>query len=237
MKRILSVTALLLAVVASPLAAEAPYRAKVVKGSPFVGPVAPDCNTANNAALNCGFETGAFPPWIPQDIPTPFFPLQVGTGGISPGFGLFTSAPTEGTFAVLNGFDGDGPGSIFVSQDMVLVATADNLTFDYRAGWDYNVVGCIATQARVFRVHIEPFGGGPPLQTTVVFTAPPTTCTNLDTGNLVGTVDISPFVNQGIRVVFEWFIPESFTGPGFFQLDNVLAHSPVPVELMSFEVK
>jgi hypothetical protein len=52
----------------------------------------------------------------------------------------------------------------------------------------------------------------------------------------VGTVNISPFVNQGIRVVFEWFIPESFTGPGFFQLDNVLVHSPVPVELMSFEV-
>lgn len=236
MRRILVVTALLLAPVAV-MAAQPPYRAKVEKGLPFVGPGAPDCNTANNAAVNCGFETGSFPPWIPQDIPVPFFPLQVGTGGITPGFGLFTSDPTEGTFAVLNGFDGDGPGSIFVSQDMTLVATADNLTFDYRAGWDYNVVGCIATQARVFRVHIEPFGGGPPLQTTVVFTAPPTTCTNLDTGNLVGTVDISPFVNQGIRIVFEWFIPESFTGPGFFQLDNVLAHSPVPVELMGFEVK
>src|SRR5687768_18019945 len=38
----------------------------------------PDCNTANNAALNCGFETGSFPPWIPLDIPGPFFPLQVG---------------------------------------------------------------------------------------------------------------------------------------------------------------
>jgi len=75
------------------------------------------------------------------------------------------------------------------------------------------------------------------LQTTVVFTAPVTTCTNLDTGNLVGTVDISPFVNQAIRIVFEWFIPESFTGPGFFQLDNVLVHSPVPVELTGFRVE
>jgi hypothetical protein len=237
MKPMLAVRALLPLLVAADLAAEPPYRAKIEKGRAFRGPGAPDCNTINNAALNCGFETGAFPPWIPQDITTPFFPLQVGTGGVNPGFGLFTSAPTEGTFAVLHGFDGDGPGSIFVSQDVVLVATADNLTFDYRAGWDYGVVGCIATQDRIFRVHIEPAGGGPPLQTTVVFTAPASTCTNLDTGNLVGTVDISPFVNQAVRIVFEWFIPETFTGPGFFQLDNVLAHSPVPVELMNFEVE
>lgn len=235
MRRILQVTALLL-VLPSGLAAQ-PYRARIERGLPFAEAGAPNCNTPNNRALNCGFETGSFPPWIPQDIPTPFFPLQVGTGGITPGFGLFTSAPTEGNFAVLNGFDGAGPGSIFVSQDMVLAATADFLTFDYRAGWDYGLVGCTATQDRIFRVRVQPFGGGPPLQTTVVFTAPHTICTNLDTGNLVGTVNISPFVNQGIRIVFEWFIPETFTGPGFFQLDNVLAHSPVPVELMSFEVE
>ena len=236
MRPILVVTALLLAPVAA-MAAQPRYHAQVKRGLPFAEGGAPDCNIANNAALNCGFETGGFPPWIPQDIPAPFFPLQVGTGGTSPGFGLFTSAPTEGNFAVLNGFDGDGPGSIFVSQDIVLVATADNLTFDYRAGWDYSVVGCIATQDRIFRVHIEPAGGGPPLQTTVVFTAPASQCTNLDTGNLVGTVDISPFVNTPVRIVFEWFIPESFTGPAFFQLDNVLAHSPVPVELMGLTVE
>ena len=237
MKRTLLALTVLLLAPATVMAAKPPYRARVERGLPFLGPGAPDCNTANNAAANCGFETGAFPPWTGQDIPVPFFPLQVGTGGISPGFGLFTSAPTEGNFAVLNGFDGDGPGSIFVFQDVTLVATADNLTFDYRAGWDYGVVGCIATQDRIFRVHVEPSGGGPPLQTTVVFTAPVTTCTNLDTGNLVGTVDISPFVNQAIRIVFEWFIPESFTGPGFFQLDNVLVHSPVPVELTGFRVE
>jgi hypothetical protein len=97
-------------------------------------------------------------------------------------------------------------------------AFEDDLALHAGAPGEFRVDGsrtarCIATQDRVFRVHVQPFGGGPPLQTTVVFTAPATTCTNLDTGNLVGTVDISPFVNQAIRIVFEWFIPESFTGP------------------------
>jgi hypothetical protein len=237
MRRALFVAALLVAPCAD-LAALAPYQAKITKGRPFSGPDAPDCNGPDNAAVNCGFETSAFPPWINQDITTPFFALQVGLGGISPGFGLFTSAPTEGSFAVLNGFDGDGPGVIRVSQDVTLLAGADNLTFDYRAGWDYSLVGCgTQTADREFRVHVEPFGGGPPMQTTLVFTAPVATCTNLDTGNLETTIDISPFASQGVRIVFEWFIPETFTGPGFFQLDNVLVHSPVPVELMSLEIE
>jgi hypothetical protein len=237
MKHMLPATALFLVLASDLAAAQAPYSARVVKGLAFAGPAAPDCNSIDNAAANCGFETGAFPPWIAQDITTPFFALQVGTGGVTPGFGLFVSAPTEGSFAVLNGFDGDGPGSIRVSQDVTLLGGADFVTFDYRAGWDYSIIGCPPAQGREFRVHVEPSGGGPPLQTTVVFTAPPTTCTNLDTGNLVGSVDISAFANQNVRIVFEWFIPEAFTGPGFFQLDNVLVNSPVPVELMKFEIE
>jgi len=58
--------------------------------------------------------------------------------------------------------------------------------------------------------------------------------TNFDTGNLHGSVNISAFANQSVRLTFDWFIPESFTGPGFFQFDDVFVSPPIPVELTAF---
>ena len=62
-------------------------------------------------------------------------PLRVGGAGLTPGSGLFTSAPTEGKFACLHGFDGF-PGTIRVAQDFAVPAGTNTLQFDYRAGWD-----------------------------------------------------------------------------------------------------
>lgn len=238
MKRvfILSVAMALVVSLGVALGADSPYKANVVTDQPFPLPPAPDCNTADNALANCGFETASFPPWIDTDLTGPFFPLVVDVGGISPGFGFFVSAPTEGTFAVLHGFDGDGAtgatNAIRLEQDVTLLGGADNLTFDYRGAWDMTFG---ATQNRTFEVHIEPSGGGPPMQSDLILTATANT-TNLDTGALDATVDISAFAGQAVRIVMEWTIPEDFTGPGFFQVDNVLLNSPVPVELLSFSV-
>jgi hypothetical protein len=39
---------------------------------------------------------------------------------------------------------------------------------------------------------------------------------------------VSAFAGEAIRLSFEWFVPESFTGPAFFQLDNItLTELPV----------
>ena len=85
-----------------------------------------------------------------------------------------------------------------------------------------------STKPRIFAVTIEPPGGGPGLATNVIFTAAPGTA-NFDTGPLTGSVDLSSFASRGIRISFDVVIPESFTGPGFFQLDNVaLTYPPVP---------
>ena len=92
-----------------------------------------DCeNSVSNPIQNCGFETGNFSGWVTQDLSDPLFPLQVGGAGLSPGFGLFTSDPPQGVFAALTGFDGNGPGTIRVAQDVVLPPGADTLVFDYR---------------------------------------------------------------------------------------------------------
>ena len=177
------------------------------------------CVENTNPTNNCSVETGAFPPWLPMDHPTPFVALHVGMAGETPGFGLFTSAPTEGTFAILHGFDGGGPGAIRVPQDLTVPRGTPVLTFDYRAGWDM-VTFPGSTLPRTFEVHVEPAGGGPPLLTQLILTAPPATMT-LDTGDQRGVLNLSAFAGQRVRLVFQWNIPEMFTGPGHFQLDNV----------------
>ncbi len=175
---------------------------------------------------NCSFETGAPPAWTTSDMVTPYIPIHVGPAGESAGFGFFTSLPTDGTYALLTGFDGDGPNTILAHQDVTIPLWADLLRFDYRAAWDMlNVVGT-STRPRTCEVAIEPWGGGPTLASDFVLLAPPQTA-NLDTGPLSRTFPVGAFAGQPVRIVFRWIIPESFTGPGFFQLDRVMFDNSV----------
>ncbi len=183
-----------------------------------------NCGSPINPFVNCGFETGDFTGWNTVDLTTPFFPWLVDAAGIDPGFMFFISAPTEGVFAAYNGFDGDGPGTIEITQDITVPATGERLIFDYRGAWDTSFG---ATVDRTFEVQIQPSGGGVPLQTTLIETAMPNT-TVTDTGANTATVDLSGFSGQSIRVAMVWNIPENFTGPGFFQLDNVAVFGPPP---------
>lgn len=169
--------------------------------------------------VNGSFETGDFTGWITNDLTDPFFPLQVDDAGVTPGFGLFSSAPTDGKFAALHGFDGNGPGIISLAQDVFIETGITTLTFDFRAGWDMqNFFG--SSLDRLFEVNIETAGGGANLLNENFLTAEAGSI-NLDTGNLSGTLDLSAFAGQNVRVKFDSFIPEDFTGPAFFQLDNV----------------
>ena len=183
--------------------------------------------TCANAPVNLGLESGDFTGWTAADHPMPFIPMAVRPAGFSPGFNLFATAPTEGTMVMSNGFDGGTPApgaTILLTQELVVPKNKLNLQFDYRAGWDM-VTFPGSTLPRVFSVDIEPSGGGAPLQTTTILTADPAT-QNFDTGNLRGTVPLASFAGQTVRVSFEWLIPEAFTGPGHFQLDNVMPLLP-----------
>lgn len=174
---------------------------------------------------NCSFETGAFPAWTTSDMVTPHIPIHVAAAGENSGFGFFSSAPTDGAFALITGFDGDGPNTISAYQDLLMPLWADLLRFDYRAGWDmFNYGG--STLPRTCEVVIEPFGGGSTLASDVVLVAPRGT-QNLDTGPLSRTFPVSAFAGQAVRVVFRWNIPETFTGPGYFQLDRVMIDNSV----------
>jgi len=176
-----------------------------------------------NPFTNPGFETGDFTGWVTTDLSSPFFALTVGGAGLNPDPDFFLSAPTEGSFAALHGFDGDGPGTIRIAQDVTLPPFIGLLEFDYRGAWDLALLP--ASLDRTFEVNVEPAGGGEPLQTDLILTATAGTIV-LDTGPLTGSVDLSAFAGQTVRVSFDWFVPENLSGPAFFQLDNV---APKPV--------
>ena len=176
------------------------------------------CGTVTgNPFVNCGFETGDFSGWVVQDILGQFMPLSVDGADIDPWGGFFLSSPTEGSKAALHGFDGTA-GTIRIAQDISLPgSTPLTLYFDYRGAWD-TTYGAVLD--RTFIVNVEPSGGGASMQSTLLLTAPAFDVTS-DTGPLTGTVDLTSFAGQDVRISFDWMVPEDMTGPGFFQLDNI----------------
>lgn len=186
-----------------------------------------DCFDPTNLLANCSFQSGDLTAWEAVDIAGPFYPLGVGGAGLSPGFGLFTSAPEHDDFAVVHGFDGSAPGVIEVFQETTLGADPF-LRFGYRAGWDL-LNYAPATLDRTFEVVIEPVGGGAPLYSQLILTAAADSV-NLDTGDLEATVDLSAFAATPVRIKFLWTVPEASTGPAFFQLENVLVDSAFVID-------
>ena len=181
--------------------------------------------------LNGSFETGNFSSWITTDFSDPFVPLQVRANGYSPGYGLFSSTATDGVDSATSGFDGNGPGTIQMAQDILVPASAPLLAFDFRAGWDMLDYGG-STLARTFTVTVQPNGGGATLLTSVQLTAQPGT-KNLDTGPLSGTLNLSAYAGTHIRICFNLNVPETHTGPAFFELDNVRMLSSAPPVITS----
>jgi len=181
--------------------------------------------------VNPSYETGDFTGWITQDLSAPFWALQVGGAGLSPGFGFFTSDPTDGTFAALSGWDGNGPGMIMIEQDIVLPTGITTLEFDYRAAWDLLTYGAVLD--RTFTVEIQPFGGGAPLQSDLILNAAAGTLVT-DTGDMVGSVDLTSFGGSAVRISFNLWVSEPSSGPAFFQLDNIrLSGSIIGVPITS----
>jgi hypothetical protein len=174
---------------------------------------------------NGSFETGDFTGWGTKDIAEPFYTLDVRVAGTSPedGFyGFFLAAPTDGSFAATHGFDGEGPDTIEIFQDVAIPAGHSAiLTFDWRAGWDFTLG--IPANVRTLDLVIEPAGGGSPLSTTNILAADPAVdMVLLDTGPNSDSVDLSQFAGSSIRINFLSTIPDEFSGPAHMQIDNVV---------------
>ena len=184
-------------------------------------PVVPNVE-GEELLANPSFETGDLTGWDLTDVPVPSFAAGVNQAGLSPGAGLFVSQPTEGDYALLHGFDGALPGTIRLSQEVAIPTGTAELTFDYRAGWDMTL-GSPATLPRMINLNIET-PGGTLLQTENVLTALAGSV-NLDTGDRTFRLDLTEYAGTTVVIAIEATVPESSTGPGFVQYDNISVRS------------
>lgn len=215
----------------------------------FVGVAISGAAKATTIA-NGGFETGTLDGWTksgpPWSSPFPRLPNGAnvyGAGIVAPGgWPFFTSQPSEGNYAFLNEFDGPAGTLQLTQNDILVTADAPTIAFDYRAAWAIGI-SIPATKDRTFDVKVVRDGVsqlypiltaqhgefiGPGVCDPSGCNAPPGTLGFVpDTGLLKASIDLTPFVGQTVSLVFEWNRPESFTGPAFFQLDNVRA-APIP---------
>jgi len=176
--------------------------------------------------VNPSFETGDFTGWITSDL-TNSLPLSVFNSYPDPFIVSPSWIPTDGEFAAFSGFDGESPGVISIAQDIVLPSGSTTLLFDYRAAWNL----FLASQDRLFNVVVQPSGGGSDLLTQTILTVQAQTAN--DTFYQTGSVDLSAYGGQSIRVLFELLVPESFTGPAQFELDNLRVEAvPEPATLL-----
>lgn len=175
---------------------------------------------------NPSFESG-LAGWTASSLAVPFCSaLTTKAAGFSCGFGFFGTAPTAGSFVAFHGFDGGGPGSFRLGQDITITPGGEVINFDFRAAWNLFVS---PTAPRTFTVNIEVAGGGANLATFLMLVTLPLAVPVLDTGLLTGAVDLSAFIGQTVRLSFDWFIPENFTGPAQFMLDNITVSASTAV--------
>lgn len=190
-------------------------------------------SSANAAPIelvqNGGFETGNFLGWSTMTTGTPFLPWSVSTAGATGGF-LIPTSPQDGAYDAWNGFDGGGPMTFSMYQDVAIPvgATAALLSWDDRLQWDFTLTST-ATVARTYDVQIVDPVSAAVLATLYSFSTGTARAVG-DTGWQAHSADLAAFTGQTVRLLFTEFIPENFTGPGQAEFDaiSIMATTPVP---------
>ncbi|MFN0127877.1 MAG: PPC domain-containing protein, partial [Verrucomicrobiales bacterium] len=175
----------------------------------------------DNWLTNASFETGDFLGWNVIETATPFIPLTVSDGSIGT---YFTQAvPQDGSYLAVGGFDGEGPMQILLYQDVSIPVGEPFLTLEWKERLQYALFAG-PTLSRTYAVLIlDPATNGLLRIVTLLDTGILPDYT--DTGWVDQSFDVSEFIGQTIRLMYYQDIPEPFTGPGQFELDDVRLRS------------
>lgn len=177
----------------------------------------PQTSYALELLTNGSFETGSYTGWTTLNTQTTTYctNFRITTAGGTT-CNQATSAPQDGAFVSINGFDGRG-GEMSVYQDVTVpLFMSIQLTFQFRAQWN---IPSAANQARLFNVQVRDTSNNV-LQTVYTFTASSGT-SNQSSGWRTEVHNLSAYSGQTIRLYFQQVIPQPFTGPGQFELDGV----------------
>ena len=164
-----------------------------------------------NLVRNGSFETGDFTSWKTTDMPTPLMAWNVNTV-LPPGIGPVP----DGTYFARNGFDGGGPGSYVIWQKVRIPARGK-----WRLTWRDSFVVNLAPGAEPRSQYVEILTPkGKLLKRVYKYSTPP--------GPLAVTIDwekhvasLAKFGGTRVLVSFRQYVPQAFTGPGMFQLDDI----------------
>lgn len=139
--------------------------------------------------------------------------------------------PTDGDHNFWTSWDGAGPGVITLSQDVSLAESkTDILHFDYSAAWNLNdfikhgadhvgTDGKFKVQSRHFQVEVRDLTTGE-IKDFDLLTAKGFTVQGGGGSHHV-TLDLSEFAGDDITLQFRWLVPQDYTGPASFSLDDV----------------
>src|SRR5439155_14616626 len=179
------------------------YSVSVSAGSLSVSSPTTPLTVIGLGFFNGGFELGKFSAWITNDVSQPPIRLAVRRNGANfsdyPGL---RTRPVEGTFSASFGlFANPGIGIVRIAQDVEITAAAPLLTFDYLAVWEG--VPFAGAVPPVFKVTIEPSGGGTVLFTTNIIAAPLEISRTDRTPVRGNAVDLTQFVGQDVRISFD----------------------------------
>jgi hypothetical protein len=181
---------------------------------------------------NGSFETGDFTGWTAVQTSAPLVPWTVSSAGAGSGFFPLTS-PQDGIYVAWNGFDGDGPMSFLLYQDVFIPEAGDaTLSWQQRLQWDFALTGAATLPRSLSVALLDPLTSAV-LATLFTFS----TGTGLvvgDTGWATHVHDVSAYAGQTVRLLFAEFVPESFTGPGQAEFDaiSITASVPEPSQLL-----
>ena len=187
-------------------------------------------NPGNASIINGGFETGDFAGWTQVS--------NLGGSGcatdwyVSPTDTQCQFASTilnpaiEGSFAAYNSFDGPGPVSFSIEQDIALgsdtLSTAD-LGWSHTVGWNFGL-GIPATLDRVFSMSFLDSSDNLIGEAFNLSIGPADGVSGfIDwTANSVDVLGLlSGFEGQTVTLLVDTLIPQNFSGPGSLGLDDI----------------
>ena len=173
---------------------------------------------------NGSFETGDFTGWTVNSTQSSNYCTNwmVTTQGGRTCYGQ-TANPQDGNYVALNGFDGTG-GEFTMYQDVTLPAMLSiRLTFMFRAQWN---IPNGTNQSRVFRVQVRDTSNNI-LQEVYSFTAL-SGRSGQNSGWRTQVHNLNQYAGQTIRLYFLEVVPERFTGPGQFEIDDIRLEAFAP---------
>jgi hypothetical protein len=166
---------------------------------------------------NGGFESGDFSGWVVGDNGlSPLWPWSV-CSSFSCGWFL-NNEPVEGLFGPVNGFDGSAGYEAFLFQDVEVPAQGGSIALADRIQFDS--LGIPSSQPRIYELQLRDVNDDVLEllhQEEIFLDGQPFT----DLGWRQRSFDISVHAGEIVRLYVRLFVPEEFTGPAQFELDDV----------------